>query len=151
MAKVKTNFSSNKRTFKKWQSLMQSRLGKFLQNEIVNESILKGKSPVKPGRRYQTYSDSYKRQIKTRFTFKRISPVNLKLTGKLLDSFTTSTRGNKLRISFTDKKAVYHDEGTNKIPQRKMLPSRRGERFARLIERNVQRLAEKVYNLVRRR
>jgi phage gpG-like protein len=81
---------------------------------------------------------------------KRPAPVNLTLSGKMLRSVFTRVF-NKLaliQIGFKDEKSVYHDEGTDNIPQRKMLPRRPKELFNKSIQlkiaNNLKKLLSKI-------
>jgi len=134
---------------------------KILKKQIINESILKGKSPVLGEGRYAKYSTSYRNQIKGKVTFrningvnvpiksgnilkkdkskfrqKKVTPVNLKLSGKLLKSFKVKRIVNGFNILFSDAIALFHQDGTNKMPKRKMLPQE-GESFNRRITRAI--------------
>lgn len=92
---------------------------------IVDETISVGLSPVQGEGKFKRYSESYKDAIKAgRYKGKSISPVNLKLSGDLLDSFFTKASGNKLVIGFKNKLADIHTRqgaGKSKV-KRKMLP-----------------------------
>jgi len=72
---------------------------------------------------------------------KKVSPVNLKVSGELIKSLSAkvSPSGN-VKIEFTDEKAKYHNEGTDKIPRRAMLPTESGEKFARSITLRLQEI-----------
>jgi len=110
-------------------------LSKVLKNQIINESILKGKSPVQGQGRFARYSESYKKQIKSgKYRGKSVSPVNLKLKGKLLKSFKINKIGNGFSLFFKDKKSVFHQSGTPKMPKRQLLPEP-DETFNRRITR----------------
>lgn len=51
----------------------------------------------------------------------------LQFTGKMRASVVSQVQGNKFRHGFADKKAVFHDRGTRKMPKRQLLPdSRKG-------------------------
>lgn len=106
--------------------------------KMIIDDILRGVSPVR-SHTFQTYAPSYKKAIikyYSKLHGKSITPVNLKLSGKMLGSIKY-IEGNKLidlaSIVFTDKKAKYHTvdgikrkDGTVK---RKMLPVGKGEKF----------------------
>jgi len=119
----------------------------FIKDEIVG-SIERGVSPVHKGGedgssgklRYKDYSDSYKRQIdkKQLETSKKRRPVNLKLTGKLLNSLKARISGDAVKVWFTDAKAKYHNElgaGKSKIIRR-LLP-KTGEQFNAGIRKRI--------------
>lgn len=107
---------------------------KFIKDEVIS-SIESGRSPVEKGGknpqgtsgrlRYEQYSDSYKTAIsKGRVKNKKQRPVNLKLTGKLLNSIKVKVYSDAVRVWFSDKKAKFHDEmgaGKSKV-LRRLLP-----------------------------
>ena len=67
------------------------------------------------------------------------SPVNLTLTGKLLASFKSVFTDKGVRLTFTDEKADYHNEGvpSKNIPPRRLLPNKEGEAFNFNISRRI--------------
>ena len=124
----------------------------FIKSEIV-DAIEKGISPVNMKNaypkntggksRYTGYSESYKKRInakkgKLKSMGKRQRPINLKVTGKLLNSLKARYTRDGLRVWFADEKAKYHDKlgaGKSKV-LRRMLP--RGiETFNRAIQRKI--------------
>lgn len=79
---------------------------------IVNQNIKKGNSPVNGAGKFEPYSDSYIAAIKSgryKKDGKKTKPVNLTLTGKMLKSFKVQKTGGGLSMTFTDKKADYHN------------------------------------------
>lgn len=148
MALVKNDWQIKKQ-IEEFKARAKELLPPMLKNEIINESILKGISPVKGAGRFKKYSESYLEQI-SKIANKRASPVNLKRSGDLIKSFTIKKIEQGLEISFKDEKAEYHDNGTNRIPQRKMLPTRTGESFSVIIQRSINRILNKILNEVRR-
>lgn len=70
---------------------------------------------------------------------KKLRPINLTLTGKMLDSIKSRNIPNGFEIWFTDKKAVWHTiEGVGKSRvKRKMLPVDPGDEFTRLINKGI--------------
>lgn len=131
----------------------------LLDRKIVSE-MKKGKSPVKNGRWDAPYSQSYKDVLKGKVSFrkikgatipfkspdlniiglgKRISPVNLKLSGQLHNSLSTIIKGFSLIIDFKDKLAKIHNKlgaGASKAIRR-MLPTEKGEDFNDEIDRGL--------------
>lgn len=104
-----------------------------LQEIIVEENIKLGLSPVQGEGKFERYSESYKDAIKAgryKEFGKSISPVNLKLSGNLLDSFFVKRKGDSLVVGFSDKLADIHtNQGAGKSKTiRKMLPGD-GESF----------------------
>jgi hypothetical protein len=134
--------------FKKVLKLSNKTLPPILEDEIINEHILKGKSPVDKKGRFDNYSPSYTKAIRSkakRFKGKRVRPVNLKLTGDMVKSFFIKVKRNKYIIGFKDKKAIYHDrEGAGKSKvKRRMLPSN-GEQFTSRIRRKIKKNFENI-------
>ena len=64
------------------------------------------------------------------------SPVNMKVTGKLLDSLFAKVvnRGTRLIVGFTDEKVSYHNspKANSNMPERRLLP-KEGEKFTQSI------------------
>ena len=138
-----------KKSFNKILKLSRKELPPVLKEEIIDNHILKGKSPVDGEGRFDKYSPSYTRQIrKKKFKKykKRTRPINLKLSGDLIESFYIKPNWqNKFRIGFTDPKAVYHDkDGAGKGKKiRRMLP-RDGEQFTSRIRRKVKNVFKNI-------
>lgn len=86
-----------------------------IEVEIINE-ILEGKSPVR-NHKFEKYSESYAK------TKGREKPVDMFKTGDMLDSIKVkqNTKGDVI-VSFSDKKAKYHQNGEGRLPVRKLLP-----------------------------
>lgn len=121
-----------------------------LQKWILDDYIAKGKSPVSYKRDYVPYSQSYKDQIKkkwSRLYGKRVTPVNLKLTGALHESFYVKRKHDKkLEIGFSDEKAVWHNEGEGNLPRRPLLPSQKGETLKSDILKKIKKTLVKSAN-----
>lgn len=114
---------------------------------IVDESILKGQSPVEGEGRFESYSDSYKDAIDqgrySEFSKKKI-PVNLKLSGSLLDSFFVKKIKSGIQIGFRHFLAEIHTvkgSGKSKV-KRKMLPVEKNEDFKGTIRRQIIKLVK---------
>lgn len=95
----------------------------------VKKFILRGISPVVGERRYQAYKnpDKYPGGRKPN------RPVNLRLSGDMLDAFTFRDRaGTGFELGWfggkEGKKASNHNNGDT-VPERRLLPDREGERF----------------------
>lgn len=104
--------------------------------EGIKDHIEQGKSPVK-GKRFKSYSDSYSR-IKG-----RRRPVDMKDTGKMLNSLTSRKTLSSYKIVFKSKIADYHNRLGASIARviRRLLPTERGERFAKNLEDKLTRTA----------
>ena len=108
----------------------------------MKKLIKSGISPIKGNGRFPRYKnpDSYPGDRKPK------SPVNLELTGQMLDALTPSTKpsksGHASVISYegieANKKESGHRAGVNGQPKRPTIPiDRQGESFAATIERIV--------------
>ena len=69
---------------------------------------------------------------------KKLRPINLTLSGKMLDSLKAGNKRDEAMIWFDDEKAYYHNEGAKlwhggELPKRRLLPTNDGERFHRNI------------------
>lgn len=103
----------------------------------IQKTILSGKSPV-DDKRFQKYSNSYSK------TKGRKAPVDMLQEGTMLNSITVKLKGAKSAvIGFSDEKSEWHDKGLGSNPQRKLLPSRRGEKFSERIMKKIVRLLKK--------
>lgn len=65
---------------------------------------------------------------------KKLRPINMTLSGKMLDSLKAGNRRDEAMIWFDDEKATYHNEGAKlwhggELPKRRLLPTNDGERF----------------------
>ena len=124
------------------------KVSRFIKDEIVN-TIQKGISPVnqkktsKPntsGRsRFGEYSDSYKRSFgSSRAPNKKKRPVNLTLTGKMLNSIKVRKTREYVKVWFADEKAKYHnDEGAGRSKIIRRLLPKDGEQFSRNIQNKI--------------
>lgn len=126
----------------------------LMKREVLN-SIARGVSPAKGGgdqtggsARFVRYSESYINAIlKGRFArfSKRLRPVNLKLSGKMLRSIKTLNTKTGFTIFFSDRLADIHQNqgaGRRKV-KRKLLPdARKGETFSRVITNKLVKLIQ---------
>ncbi len=112
----------------------------------AKELIESGQSPVRGYGRFEVYSDSYKDQIKGPYgkkLSKTVRPVNLYATGEMLDGYDFR-RKDELTIevgmvSGSDERkriAGYHNDGTEKMPARPIVPEK-DEEFAVSIMREI--------------
>jgi hypothetical protein len=149
------------------QEISKGESGRTLIDEIVR-LIRKGVSPVNKEGRFKRYSQSYRDAIDGKVRFwtsktgqviaakpprrerfelgfgegKKKSPVSMTRSGKMLRSLTARLSGKSVFLVFDDKKAVYHDMGTEKMPARRLLP-RDGERFTDRLTQVVVRALRK--------
>lgn len=113
--------------------------------DIIVEKITSGLSPVKGQNRYKKYSDKYSEQKG------RKQPVDLVKTGKMLENLRArQTAKGSIVLEFPSakerNKAIGHNEGSNNLPQRKILPSKRGETFKKDILNKILKIVEKAIN-----
>lgn len=135
MSKVRVDLSDAVNQLNQFSNAGIKLAANEIEKKIISE-IEAGRSPVKNvKRRFPRYSDSYRKTIKKSrgiFASKRVSPVNLKLTGKLLQSiFSRSVGSSKVQIGFDNFLADIHNrEGAGKSRiVRRMLPTNPGETF----------------------
>lgn len=146
MARVKVKL--DKRLVARIQKRFQKEIPDLLEKEIVDRSIKKGISPVKGQRRFQKYSNSYRRSIKDgRIKGKnKISPVNMIVTGTMLKSFFVRPFRNGVKIGFLDPLAVIHNDLGASVRKviRRLLPTKPNEEFNRSIFINLRRTLRKI-------
>ena len=122
--KIRGNIKLKKK-MKKVLPDARSNFAKVMKSTIIDiiiEKITSGISPVKGQNRYKQYSTGYSK------TKGRKSPVDLVGEGKMLENMKArQTSSNDIIIEFPsskeNKKASYHNNGTDTMPQRKILPS----------------------------
>ncbi len=140
--KIKKNFKDLENLIPKIRKEFLRRSKRELETLIVDNSISKGISPVEGKGKFQKYSKSYKDAIKAgRYAkySKTISPVNMKLSGEMLESFDVKENGNSLKVSFDHELAEIHNDkgaGQSKVIRR-LLPNKQGERFKASILRGI--------------
>jgi len=137
--------------------------GPVKMKQAIFQDIIRGISPVKGGGKWKQYSKSYKKAIRRQASnqilaaspTKRISPVNLRLTGQMLSTSFSKCVGGFLRrwrleIGFKDFLANVHNNlgaGKSKVIRR-LLPDRPGEKFNKKITntllQEMQKSADKV-------
>jgi hypothetical protein len=66
---------------------------------------------------------------------KRVSPVNLKVSGKMLETLSFNERTGVLKADH--ELWEYHNDGLGKLPERRLLPNRPGELFNRRVQQKV--------------
>lgn len=136
-------------------------LKRFIKDEIIS-AIESGRSPVNQGGtkpegssgklRYKEYSDSYKDQMgKNKLTGKKKRPVNLKVTGRMLNSIKYKVTREAFVVWFTSPIAKYHDKlgASKKKVFRRLLPHD-GEQFNAGIRKRIQNALAKAIQLSKR-
>lgn len=99
----------------------------IMKNDVV-DTITIGNSPVQGSRRFVDYSLRYKKQISAgRYTSfgKLLRPVNLKLSGRMLESIASKATKNGFVVWFTNKLARIHSlegPGGRRDKMRKVAP-----------------------------
>jgi hypothetical protein len=139
--------------FKQLQRKVIKDAAKSKLPEVIKESILgkiaKGISPVRGIGRFKKYSQSYRDAIgRGVYTGKRKRPVNLKLSGDMINSFYVRAFKDGFKVGFTDEKADYHNRtgpGGKKSARRRLLPTRRGSRFTKSIIRDIIKAIKQLY------
>jgi hypothetical protein len=69
------------------------------------------------------------------FKGKKVSPVNLKVSGEMQKTLSYDEKTGILTANH--ERWSYHNDGTDKIPERRLLPNRNGERFNRRIDQKI--------------
>lgn len=124
--------------------------------DAIIKQISKGISPVRGIGGFQKYSIAYKEQIRDPFTIPhrlkkdKISPVNLKLTGRMHDSLSHEPSKDGVRLEFRDKKAFWHNNtgaGKSRVIRR-ILPTESGERFNDLLTQRLTGIFRRVVKKV---
>lgn len=111
------------------------RLVKKFIKEVIRDSIESGRSPVNKGGvkpkgssgklRYKEYSTSYKDAMGTgKLKNKKKRPVNLTVTGKMLNSLKAKVGKDAVTVWFSSPIAKYHNDlgASKKKVIRRMLP-----------------------------
>ncbi len=127
-------------------STTADQLGQTVKDAII-KSCLAGLSPVKGFGRFEGYknasSGGYPRNVMKDFPGKTVRPVNLWLTGDMLESLTWERKGDTVSVFIPENthaslKAETHNEGTQShVPVRKFLPTAEGEEFTESIQRLI--------------
>jgi hypothetical protein len=133
-----------KKSFKKITKDVVNQLKDEIPDKII-EQIESGISPV-TGKRFEDYSKAYKAQIKAgQVEDKKLRPVNLTVTGDMLNSIKTQSDDTSITISFEDEKAKYHNDlGAGKSKTiRKMLPTKEGEELNKVLNKIIRQTYEK--------
>ena len=113
--------------------------------DIILNEILSGKSPVK-GKTFKKYSPGYSK-LKG-----REKPVDLFLTGTMLESLKINKiKKSQVRLSFTDKKARWHNRGEGNNPVRRIMP-RKGEVFkTKIMAKIIREFKKAMKDIIKKR
>ena len=138
---LKDNFSN-----RQW-----AKLSEYVVDQEILKAIDKGNSPVEKARRLQKYSERYVKAIKGtlgKLNNKTVRPVNLTMTGSMLSHYDARPGQGEFEItlgihgdapSLDLIKAKAHNEGTDKIPRRPIVPLA-GESYTRKITLEIRKL-----------
>ena len=118
---------------------------------IIKDLITKGVSPVQGGGRFKRYSQSYRDAIDGEGDIGKAksgkkSPVDMTLSGEMMDSLNSVDKSGKVFIEFDDPKAVFHNDagaGKSKVIRR-LLPNRDGESFSRNVQRRIYEIIREI-------
>ena len=156
MAKIKLDFLSKsiEKKLKMLQAKAIMQAASDLEREI-KDNISKGISPVEGAGRFVGYSDSYLEQIKNKTgslkgSGKLKRPVNLKVTGKMMNSIKKRLTMRGFVLWFASPIAKYHNEegaGKSKVI-RKMLPDENqslSRSITRRIAINIRKMASMIF------
>lgn len=133
-ADLKKMKNYTKEVKEKYKKELQSGEAGYELIRIIQDIIRKGISPVDKEGRFEKYSDSYRKDIKAGYyPTKKVSPVNLYLTGDMMASLRFIEIGSKLYLQFEDEKAAWHNKGSGNLPIRKLLPTGSSETFNKRI------------------
>jgi len=116
-------------------------------NTVVTEAkklISEGQSPVRGIGRFKRYSESYKTAIKGKskaLAGKKVTPVNLNVTGKMLALFGYRIKNDVIEVGYTeagehDDLPKYHQAGSGNMPSRPTVPQS-GEEWTITIMRAI--------------
>ena len=123
-----------------------------LKKDVV-ETIKTGNSPVKGFRRFQSYSASYRQAInKGRYKSynKRLRPVNLTLSGRMLKSLAARLTTKGFMLYFTSRLVKYHNEqGAGKSKTIRRILPRGTEIFKQSVMlKSIDLITKSVENLI---
>lgn len=118
--------------------------------DSMKETINSGLSPVKGEGRFEAYSGANDRRkypfnVQKQYPNKTLRPVNLTLSGHMLNALSAEPSGGKITIGIGGKeaeKAQRHQLGDDKsnLPRRRFIPAQSGEQFIVSITRLIRDL-----------
>jgi hypothetical protein len=117
---------------------------------IVDDNIKRGFTPVKgKGKTFKKYSKSYEKAILSGRVFPKTEtrPVNLTVSGAMLDSFQVSKKEDGIVLEFTDEIAKYHNNKGEGRVHRPMLPESGGS-FIKTVDDKIKALINKAMTTV---
>ena len=140
-------------------STTKNSLGQGVVDE-AKDMISSGQSPVKGNGRFEKYSDSYIKFIRSTLGVeygKTVRPVNLKLSGGMLDAYGYKSNKDSVSVGIISSSsskeneiAGYHNDGTDKMPQRQLVP-KDGEEWAVRIMRVIKEIySDRLSDIIKR-
>ena len=153
-------YSQSYRDAIKGKAAFWTKNGKVRAAGTVSNKDLKSLRASKGARRQNASNRRFaKARAEQLFEGKKVSPVNMTLSGKMLKSFKIIRKIKRFSLTFilkfTDPKASYHNEGAKlwhggELPERRLLP-REGESLNRLILNRVRRVYQRITKRVAKR
>lgn len=127
--------------------------GKTIAIETVSNKDLRSMRASSGARKQNRRNKEFIKKLNKNLEGKKVSPVNLKVSGKLLKSiFSRPVGSNKVSIGFDNFLADIHNRqgaGGNPKAVRRMLPTNEGETFSdnifRAVLARLDRFAKKVF------
>lgn len=98
--------------------------------KIVGKGADKGK--IIPGKQKKAKYEVFEKGLGVG---KKVSPVNLKVSGEMQKTLSFNEKTGELLADH--ERWTIHNDGTSKIPERRLLPNRIGERFNRRIDQKI--------------
>lgn len=150
--------------YEQWLDLNEFKdiIGDYVLVDGIMSYINRGDSPVQGNSRFAGYAvdrkksqypnSLYPNSVKSKFPSKKRRPVNLQLSGSFMSRLDVRATSNKKIVklgmfSMSTKQAKMfetHNEGKHKyVPQRKFLPTKKGEQFKTAIMQNFIKGIEK--------
>lgn len=136
MSSVKVNLKALQDLIPEIKKNFSRELKQEIEVEILEE-IVKGKSPVK-GKKFKDYSSKYAEKKGYR------RPVDMTVSGKMLNSLKAKQKPDGVvELEFKSKIAGYHNNGEGRLPERRLLPTKRGETFKPSIMNKIKAILQK--------
>lgn len=154
MSAVKVKHESLEKLIEATKSVRNlEELGRVAVKEM-RVSMERGISPIQGARRFANYSASYTKAIQKGWLEqkdKKVRPVNLILSGRMLRALEYKADRGKLEVGIWDQEmaelAGYHQDGTDKMPARRFIPTENAEKLNVTIDRA---LLNKLRELIKR-
>lgn len=137
---------------------------------LMKDAIARGLSPVRQFGRFEEYSaakrnraskksrssakQGYPFNVLTEYPNKKVRPVNLELSGKMLNALTSKSKSDSVVVGIFNKtqeeKARGHQLGDAKknLPKRRFVPTASGEQFIVSIQREIRQLYSELLDAI---